>query len=149
VAIDSEVKMKIQAVLLLAMVVTAMVGDTNVKAQIPDLALITGGEFEMGDHSGLGGEDPKHPSDEVPVHAVYIDSFYMGITEATNQQYCDYLNSALSQGLIEVRGGIVYAVGGSDIYCETRESVPYSRIGWDGGSFTILDNKGSHPMVGI
>lgn len=141
--------MKTQAILVLAAAVTALMGGTYAKAQIPDLVLIPGGEFEMGDHSGLGGEDPKHPSDEVPVHAVHIDAFYMGVTEATNQQYCDYLNSVLSQGLIEVNGGIVYAVGGSDIYCETRESVPYSRIGWDGGSFTVLDNKGSHPMVGV
>ncbi|MBC8427793.1 DUF1566 domain-containing protein, partial [bacterium] len=95
---------------------------------IPGFVQIPGGEFEMGDHHDLGSAE--HTSDEVPIHTVRVDSFYIGTTEVTNQQYCDYLNSALSQGLIEVRGSLVYAVGGSDIYCETREAVPYSRIGW-------------------
>jgi len=118
-------------------------------AGLKGMVVIPSGEFEMGDHHGLGSEDPKHPNDEVPVHIVRVDQFYMGITEVTNHQYCEYLNAALSQGLIEVRNGLVYGVSGSYVYCETREAVPYSRIGWDGKMFTILDNKGDHPMVGV
>ncbi|MHC4597019.1 MAG: hypothetical protein ACYS19_19000 [Planctomycetota bacterium] len=49
--------MKTQAILVLAVAIIAIVGGTYAKAQIPDLVLIPGGEFEMGDHSGLGGED--------------------------------------------------------------------------------------------
>jgi formylglycine-generating enzyme required for sulfatase activity len=113
------------------------------------MVLIPAGDFEMGDHHGLGSEDPKHKSDEVPVHSVRLDSFYIGITEVTTQQYCDYLNSALSQGLIEVKGGLVYGIGRDAIYCETREAAPYSRIGWDGRQFAILDNKDNHPMIGV
>jgi len=110
-------------------------------------ALIPGGEFEMGDHHDLGGRE--HRSDEVPIHMVCVDSFFMGVTEVTNRQYCDYLNSALSQGLIEVKHGQVYGVDGSEIYCETYESAPYSRIGWAGSTFTVLDHKGDHPMIGV
>jgi formylglycine-generating enzyme required for sulfatase activity len=67
----------------------------------------------------------------------------------TNQQYCEYLNSALSQGLIEVIDGLVYTVGGNDIYCETFEAVSYSGIGWDGNMFSVIDNEEDHPMVGV
>ncbi|MCX6241661.1 MAG: DUF1566 domain-containing protein, partial [Bacteroidetes bacterium] len=34
---------------------------------------IPGGEYEMGDHFGF--VDPHHPSDELPVHLVSVDSF--------------------------------------------------------------------------
>jgi len=40
----------------------------------PEMVLIPGEEFEMGDHHDLGGAE--HRNDEVPVHSVYIDSFY-------------------------------------------------------------------------
>ena len=114
----------------------------------PDgMVLIPGGTFEMGDHHDLGGRE--HRNDEVPVHTVTLDPFYTGMYEVTNRQYCEYLNAALKQRLIEVRGGNVYAVGGREMYCETRASVAYSRIGWDGEAFTVLDSKDDHPMVGV
>ncbi len=116
-------------------------------ANIPDLTLIPGGEFEMGDHHDLG--NVEHESDEIPIHTVQIDSFSIGITEITNAQYCSYLNSAISQGNIEVREGLVYASGGNDIYCETREYVDYSSIGWDDSLFSVLNNRENHPMVGV
>ena len=72
----------------------------------PEMVLIPGGQFLMGDHHNY--VDPAHPSDEVPTHTVHLDSFYMGKYEVTNQQYADYLNSALAQGLIEVRSGVVF-----------------------------------------
>jgi len=118
-------------------------------ARLQGMVLIPGGEFEMGDHHGFGGEDPKHKSDEVPIHTVHIDPFYIGTTEVTTRQYVDYLNSTLAQSLIEVKGGNVYAVGGSDIYCETHESIPYNSIRWDGSAFTVLDNRDNHPMIGV
>ncbi|MCU0644110.1 MAG: SMP-30/gluconolactonase/LRE family protein [bacterium] len=114
---------------------------------IPEMALILGGKFEMGDHHNF--VDPGHPTDELPIHTVRIDSFYVGKYEISNQQYCAYLNSALSQRWIEVRNGYVYAVGGSDIYCETDAAVPYSGIHWDGNLFSVRDNRNQHPMVGV
>lgn len=74
---------------------------------IPDpnqWAFIPSGEFLMGDHHG----DDSFGF-EGPVHAVYVDAFYMGRYEVTHQQYCDYLNSADSGGQIKVTNGIVYA----------------------------------------
>jgi len=112
-----------------------------------DMLLIPGGSFEMGDHHGLGGRE--HRNDEVPVHTIHVDSFYIGKCEVTNLQYCNFLNSALSHSLIEVRNGFVFAPGGGKIYCETRKAVPYGRIAWDGSRFTVLDSKEEHPMIGV
>ncbi|MCK4658073.1 MAG: formylglycine-generating enzyme family protein [Phycisphaerae bacterium] len=106
------------------------------------MVLIPGGEFEMGNHHYGAGD-----LDELPVHAVRVDLFYMGVYEVTNQQYCDYLNSAYAQGLIEVISDVVYKAGGSELYCETYSADPHSRIHFSGGTFTITTGKEDHPMV--
>ena len=108
---------------------------------------IPGGEFEMGDHFGF--VDPAHPSDEVPVHKVKINSFSMAVTETTNQQFLDFLNSTLSKGLVEVRGNVVYRTGSTDIYCYTYQFANYYSIGYDGKVFSIMDFRAKHPAVGI
>jgi gluconolactonase len=123
--------------------VRAMPGATK----YPDMTPIPGGEFEMGDHHNF--VDPGHPSDEVPVHKVWIDALSVGTYDVTNRQYVEFLNSAYAQGLIEVRNGMVYRKGSSDAYCETRQMVDYSSIGWDGTTFTVVDFRANHPVVGI
>jgi len=114
---------------------------------LPEMVLIPGSDFEMGDHHNLGGLE--HRSDEIPIHTVRIDLFFLGKYEITNEQYCAYLNSALYQNWIEVRNGFVYAMGGNDIYCETDAAVTYSGIHWDGSSFSVRENRDNHPMVGV
>ena len=52
-----------------------------------EMALIPAGEFEMGDHFYEGWLD------ELPVHTVYVDAFYMDVYEVTNAQYARFLNS--------------------------------------------------------
>ena len=99
----------------------------------------------MGDHHNY--VDPAHPSDGVPIHTVSIDALYVGKYETTVQQYADFLNSALAQGTIEVHGGVVYGKGGSEIYFATRQADEYSRMGWDGSKFTVLDDRGNHPVT--
>ena len=113
--------------------------------KMPGLALIPAGRFEMGDHYGY--RDEKHESHEVPIHLVYVDAFYIGINDVTTKQYCEFLNSALAQKSIEIRNGGVYLLGGQDLLCDTGEMSPYSRIGWNGKQFTVLDQKEDHPMV--
>ena len=111
------------------------------------LSLIPAGTFAMGDHQGF--VDIKHGGDETPIHVVRIDSFYIGIYDVTTREYCAFLNSALAQQKIEVREGGVYLMKGSDLLCETRRASLYSRIGWDGNSFVVLDRKESHPVICI
>ena len=107
--------------------------------------LIPAGTFKMGDHHGF--RDPKHGSDETPVHTVRLDAFYMAVHDVTTRQYCEFLNATLAQEMIEVRQGGVYVTGADDLLCETRAMSPYSRIDWDSERFSILDGKEGHPIV--
>ena len=111
------------------------------------MVLIPAGAFAMGDHHNY--VDPAHPSDEVPIHTVSIDALYVAKYETTVQQYADFLNAALAQGTIEVRDGVVYGKGGSEIYFTTRQADEYSRIGWDGSKFSVLDSRGNHPITSV
>ena len=113
----------------------------------PEMVRLPAGEFEMGDHHDF--VDPGHPSDEVPIHQVALSAFHIGAYEVTNRQYAEFLNSAHSAGLIEVRDGMVYRIGTTDAYCETQLMVEYSSIGWDGTVFTIVDHRANHPAVGV
>jgi len=110
---------------------------------LEDMVYIPEGEFDMGDHHDVG--DP----DEKPVHAVYIDTFWMDIYEVTNQKYCDYLNSAYGQGLIEVNSGVVYKYNDNEPYCDTYSADADSRIHFDTGTFSVTVGKEDHPMVEV
>ena len=115
----------------------------------PDMVFIPGGTFEMG--NSLGGGNPR----ELPVHAVTLDSFYMGRCELSNQQYCDYLNSAWGQGLITVTSGVVYKAGSgtSYPYCNTSTADSDSQIAYSGGVFSVRTKNGRNmsndPMVTV
>jgi len=104
----------------------------------------------MGDHFNEGEDD------EQPVHTVTLDSLYMGKCETTNGRYCDYLNSAMSQGLITVTSGVVYKAGSgtSYPYCDTHSANPHTQIDYSDGVFSVR-TKGSttemanHPIVEV
>ncbi len=104
-------------------------------------AYIPSGEFLMGDHFDEGDRYA------LPVHAVYLDSFYMSRYEVTNQQYCDYLNDANSLGLIKVVSGYVYASGDmylNEPFCYTFIAYPDSPIDYSAGVFSVR----SKPEIG-
>jgi formylglycine-generating enzyme required for sulfatase activity len=46
-----------------------------------------------------------------------------------------------------VRGGGVFRVGGREVLFETVAVSPYSRIGWNGERFHVLDRRERHPVV--
>jgi formylglycine-generating enzyme required for sulfatase activity len=104
-----------------------------------DMAYIPDGEFDMGRHVGDGY------SNELPVHAVLLDAFFMGKYEITNQQYCDYLNSALGSSSIYLSSNVVYGTGNNQGYCDTSASSSYSYIVYSGGVFTV-GTKGGRDM---
>ena len=121
-------------------------GFTGPLAPPLDMVLIPGGEFEMGCHEETG---ETCQANEVPVHDVYVDSFYMDVYEVTNREYCVYLNSAYSQGLIEVSSGVVYKACDSEAYCSTTTvESSQSRITWD-ETFGITMGKEDHPMMEV
>ena len=118
-------------------------------SKFPEFVAIPGGTFEMGDHHDLGGRE--HPSDEIPVHSVSIDSFQIGRTEVTTGQFTEFLNGALRLEWIEVDGGRVTFGGTETILCETRPKVRYSGIVFDDErkAFSIVPGREDHPAVGI
>jgi len=123
-------------------------GTTNsVLPFTPQFADIPAGQYQMGDHFGF--VDPAHASDEIPVHAVYVDAFHMERTLLTCREYGDFLNSALAQGLVEVRSNYVYGVGGTNVYCDTYGSDTNSRIQWTGRVFAVRDGRDLHPVTGV
>ena len=111
----------------------------------PGMVLIPGGQFDMGD---TFNEEHDY---ERPVHAVWLDAFYMDKYEVTNQQYADALNWAYAQGgQITVASGVVYKYnsGTSFPYCHTTTSLgSLSRITWDGSTFGVVAGYENHPMV--
>ena len=117
----------------------------HAREKTPGMALIPAGSFEMGDHFGF--VDPKHGSDETPIHTVTLGAFLIGINDVTTREYCGFLNDSLARKQIGARKGGVYLAGGTDLLCDTRESSPSSPLGWDGKKFTVLDNKDDHPVV--
>jgi formylglycine-generating enzyme required for sulfatase activity len=109
--------------------------------------IIPAGEFQMGDHYGF--VDSTHPSDEIPVHLVKVDSFYMTTTDITNQQFLVFLDSAFAGGLIVVQNNMVYRVGDTNVLCYTNQYAAYYSIGYNGIGFSIVDSRANHPMVGV
>ena len=74
--------------------------------------------------------DPQHPSDELPIHYMSIISFCMDKFDVTNNAYCDYLNSAFSQGLIKGTDGQIFLPYGMDVLFRTRQTDQYSSPDW-------------------
>lgn len=114
-------------------------------AALDGWVLVPAGSYEMGDHHDLGGKE--HPSDEIPVHAVRLDAFYMAATETTNWEYCLYLNAALGAGEVRVEKGWVTSGDGSTLFCDTAQSDPASGIQWDGHQFSVEPLRQEHPVV--
>ena len=127
---------------------TTTIGTSNVVIPFSaQYVRIPGGNFLMGDQFEY--IDLKHYTDEIPVHNVYISPLYMSTTLVTCREYCDYLNSALAQGLIEVRTNIVYAVGGTNVFFYTRDASSSSRIQFLNNSFTVLNSRDLHPATSV
>jgi len=122
-------------------------GDPNIPA---GMVYIPNGGFEMGDHHD--GDSP----DELPLHPVLLDSFYMSKYPTTNRQYCDYLNSAKNNGEIKVESGVVYATTdntNSYPYCDTHSANGWSQIVYSGGVFSVRTkddrDMSDDPMVRV
>jgi formylglycine-generating enzyme required for sulfatase activity len=108
---------------------------------------IPAGEYAMGDHFGF--VDPSHPSDEVPIHFVRVNAFYMATATTTNAEYAAFLNDAFASRAIDVRNNVVYGAGGTQIYAFTNGYASYYSIGFDGAKFSVTDFRSTHPVVGV
>lgn len=98
------------------------------------MALIPAGEFQMGDAFNEGY------SDERPVHKVYLDAFYIDVSEVTNAQYAKFLNEygketdpaghtliIIGSSMIEKAGNVYRPITG-------YESHPVVYVSWYGAA---------------
>ena len=120
----------------------------NVVAQInSNDVIVPNGTYDMGDHFGF--VDPNHPSDETPIHSVKVDSFIIAKFETTNQQYLSFLQSSNSAGNLTVSNNKVYLVGDTAMLCYTNQYENWYSIGYSNNSFSIVDFRANHPVVGV
>ncbi len=136
------------AALALGMLATSIglaAAGNSTPGPLPGFVQLPAGQFDRGDHHGFA--DPKHGGDELPIRVIHLDALAIGVNPVTTQEYCEFLDSALAQKQLEVRDAGVFQAGGHDLLCDTRGTSEYSRIGWDGKAFTVLDRKEDHPMV--
>ncbi len=132
-----------------ALDVAADVAQTTDPATVEKLQPIPAGSFSMGDHNGQGGQDPNHPSDELPLHDVTLSAFAMGRFEVTNDRFAAFLNDAGNAGAIDIAGNLVYGHGDGQLYAGLGGDGLYSRITWNGTAFVVAPNRGDHPVVDI
>lgn len=110
------------------------------------------GSFRMGSN---GGE-----SVELPIHAVSLGAYYIGLYEVTNQEYADVLNWANDQDLLEGYAGSFY--DGRLVYfdgwplADTYDSGADAQLIYDGSRFSVRNRPGhqenlfsmaDHPVV--
>ncbi|KPK95567.1 hypothetical protein AMJ80_04885 [bacterium SM23_31] len=76
-----------------------------------DYVLVPAGAFQMGDNFNEGIWTER------PVHTVYLDAYYIGKYEVTNEQYCQFLNEMGNQS----EGGSTWLDIGSG-YCGIQDS---------------------------
>lgn len=110
-------------------------------------SVVPAGEYAMGDHFGF--VSPGHPSDEIPIHTVGVDSFYIQKTEVSNRQFLAFLNSSLKSGLLTITNNVVRFAGDTNTLCYTRQYAAWYSISYDGKAFSIADFRNEHPMVGV
>ncbi len=103
---------------------------------------VAGGRYPMGAPEKLGwsSEHPRHP--------VTLSAFRMDVHEVTNRQYVEFLNSALGEGTIFVKDGVVYdASHPGHVLCRTNLNAPLSQILWKDGKFRVQPGKEYFPVI--
>jgi formylglycine-generating enzyme required for sulfatase activity len=96
----------------------------------------------MGRHVGAG------VTDELPLHTVTLDGFFMDTFEVTNEGFAAYLNRSLAEGRVTVTGGVATQVGGgSQAICDTTGSDGSSGIEWSGTAFSARAGREDHPVL--
>jgi formylglycine-generating enzyme required for sulfatase activity len=84
-----------------------------------NMIFVEGGTFQMGDRFNEGGDD------ELPLHNVTLNNFYIGITEVTQAQYSAVTGNNPASGYGEGDNFPVYSVSWNDalIYCNALSTL--------------------------
>lgn len=119
---------------------TGLTGPLAVRS---DMVIVRAGEFQMGDSFGEGDED------ELPVHAVYLDTYYIGKFEVTNAEFVEGLNWAEAQGLLAVDGIEVHDADGGAWFCLLHYYYNGSCIAHGANGFYVLFDRDDHPVTQV
>ncbi len=123
-------------------------GAASPSADAPEMEFIPGGGFVMGDRWGL--DDAWDSNWDEPPHRVRVSAFWMSRTEVTNDQFVRWLNTADSEGTIEVTNdGEVRNTAGI-LLCRVSPNESRSRIRFETGAaprFSVAAGYGRHPAV--
>lgn len=106
--------------------------------KLPVMVKLTGSAFQMGNHFS-GGD-----ADELPLHTVTLDDFCISNFEISNQQYCYFLNSAISKGQIKVESNVVYSsqdTANTYPYFTCNPAMPDSQIKYSNRVFRVESGK--------
>ncbi len=107
-----------------------------------DVVYIPGGSFNMGDTFNEGG------SEELPVHSVFISSFYMDKYEVSNEKVRQVMQWAYDNGKITVRTLKVYNNEGNQQELLDMDN-DYCQISYANGTFAVDSGKETYPCVEI
>jgi formylglycine-generating enzyme required for sulfatase activity len=83
------------------------------------MALIPGGEFQMGSYNG--------DDDEMPVHTVYLDAFYMDVYEVSIARYAECVSAMACQPPPDSSSSTRSSYYGNPRYAD----YPVIRVDWD------------------
>jgi len=97
-----------------------------------DYLLIPAGTFQMGDNFDEGN------SDEIPLHEVYLDAYYIGKYKVTNEEYKKFIEDGGYTNSVHWTAGGFGEYGEEPEHCENWES--------RGGG--LPDNE-TFPVVGV
>lgn len=107
-----------------------------------NIKYIPEGPFTMGDHYGVGY------TGEIPVHQVYINSFYMDKYEVSNEKMCKVMQWAYDNGKLIANSASVTNISGSQkrlLYIGN----PDSDINFAGGVFSVDAGRSNFPCVNV
>jgi hypothetical protein len=119
--------------------------DTDCPPEPGDMVLIPAGEFAMGRHNG-SGETTNSPS----TMSTSTRSTWTSTRRRTSGT--PPISMMPTRARSRWSSGIVYGIAdtGHDYpYCNTTASGQYSRIDWDGSTFTVTTGKEDHPMLEV
>ena len=79
-----SLRLQLHIIVIIGLILSVQCNDEEV---LKNMALIKGGEFEMGDVFDEGSEDEK------PVHEVRVNDFYLGKYEVTVGEFSEFVNN--------------------------------------------------------
>jgi formylglycine-generating enzyme required for sulfatase activity len=100
---------------------------------------------------------------QAAVPATIDHSYEIMVTDVTVAQYVDFLNAALADGTLEIKGDQVVGFYPGDAFHGVKHEIeipaanyifvplndPASRFSFDGKTFSVLPGYGNHPMTNV